>query len=58
MEKPLKLAELLTNEKYKKMDVKQLTYVIDYVLEFVDYEMLNGNYAEGKAVNLHSYFNM
>jgi len=58
MQKSLKLAELLTDEKYEKMNVKQLTHVIDYILNYEDYELLTGNFAEGKAVNLHNYFNM
>jgi len=58
MRKPLKLVELMTDEKYKEMDVDQLTYVIDYQLEFEDYEILVGEFADGKAKNLYKYFHM
>jgi len=58
MRASLKLTELITDEKYKKMDVKELTYVIDYLLDYNEYTILNGRSAEGKAVNLYSYFNM
>ena len=56
MDKPLKLVELLTDKKYKKMTVGELEYVIDYELEFNDYDMIQGSYAENKALILYNYF--
>ena len=56
MDKPLNLVELLTDKRYKEMDEQELEYVIDYQLNYNDYDILKGSYAENKAKNLYSYF--
>ena len=50
------LSDLLTNEKYRKMDIKDLTFVIDYEISFADYLKLRGDFAAGKAENLFHWF--
>jgi hypothetical protein len=50
------IVDLLSDEKYRKMNVDELEYEIDYNLTFNDYTLMAGEWAKGKAEILHAYF--
>jgi hypothetical protein len=54
--KKITLVNLLTDSKYKKMNITELTHVIDYELQYSDYCILAGKWSEGKAEMIKRYF--
>ena len=50
------LAQLLTGEPYRNMDIDDLTIVINFDLDFQDYLLLQGETAKDKAHVIKMYF--
>ena len=49
VQEKINLIELLGTKMYKKLSLEKLTEVVDYDLEFDDYEKLEGTGAENKS---------
>ena len=52
----LTLVDLLTEARFRKMNLHELEYTIDYELRYCDYCLINGTWSAGKAVTINKFF--
>ena len=56
MKNSINLIQLLTQKKYRKMELPELTFIVDEVLFYECFDLIEGDEAEDKAKNLCEYF--
>lgn len=56
MKNSINLIQLLTQKKYRKMDLAELTFIVDEVLFYKCFGLIEGDEAEDKAKSLIEYF--